>query len=362
MAKQRPTIRDVALAAGVSGPVVSTVLNNRTESTVRVSPQTRERVERVARELNYTPSILGRSLAQQKSYIVGLLLSAVNSPLAAEVIRGVQDIASPQRYSPMVFIHGNPEEEAAEFERSLDRRVDALIVDTFDTPADAGNVEAYRNLASTGFPLVELFGMSIPDVLRVNVDFEADARRATQHLLELGHRRIGLVVHEHYHKKETHWAGWGFYSGYRAVLEKAGLEPIVIPAPAVTAPGDGLAFIESGRYAGRELLALAERPTAVISYSNRRAYGVVQAFLSEGLKVPEDVSVLGYYERDVAVLTDPPLSSLCVAAREAGQAAAKIAFGIMQRKPVETVAVASEWMPRGSTSALSASQRNTIRP
>jgi DNA-binding LacI/PurR family transcriptional regulator len=361
MAKQRPTIRDVALAAGVSGPVVSTVLNNRTESTVRVSPQTRERVERVARELNYTPSILGRSLAQQKSYVVGLLLSAINSQLAADVIRGVQDVASSQRYSPMVFIHGNPEEEAAEFERSMDRRVDALIVDTFDTPAHAGNVEAYRNLAKTGYPLVELFGTSIPDVLRVNVDFEGDARRAVQHMLELGHRRIGLVMHEHFRDKKIHWAGWGFYSGYSAALEEAGLEPLVIPAASVTTPGDGLAFIESGRDAGRQLLAMADRPTAVISYSNRRAYGVVQALLSEGLRVPEDISVLGYYERDVAVLTDPPISSLCVAARDAGQAAAAIVFGIMQRKPVESVAVASEWVPRRSTGAPSAGQRTMIR-
>lgn len=353
MNKTRATMYDVAKAVGVSGPAVSVVLNNRTDSTIKVSPQTRERILRAAEELNYTPSLLGRGLAEQRTFVIGLLLSEINSQLVADVIRGVQDVASEQRYSPMVFIHGDPAEEATEFQRGLDRQVDALIVDTFDTPADPANIERYRELAIAGFPLVELFGMSIPDVPRINVDFLGDGRRAVEHLIALGHRQIALVVHDQYQQQKIHWAAWGFHGGYQAAMTEAGLQPSVITAPAITTPSDSRPYVESGRRAAQALTALKVRPTAVICYGNRRAYGLAKGLQYAAWNIPEDVSVMGYYERDVAELAEPPLDCLVVAGRRAGQMAATAVLAIMEGKPAKTAAVASEWIEGRSVAPFS---------
>ncbi|MCE9553742.1 MAG: LacI family transcriptional regulator [Planctomycetes bacterium] len=351
--KPRTTMYDVAKAVGVSGPAVSVVLNNRLGSTIKVSPETRARILRAAEELNYTPSLLGRGLSEQKSYAIGLLLSEINAPLVADVIRGVQDVSNEQRYSPMVFIHGDSKEETTEFERSMDRQVDALIVDTFDAPADPASVERYRKMSQAGFPLVELFGNSIPDVPRVNVDFMGDGRRSVERLVSLGHQRIALVVHDQYQKRIEHWAAWGFFSGYRAAMTEAGLKASIITAPAITTPGDSQPFIESGRHAARELIKLKDRPTAVICYGNRRAFGLVKGLQYAAWNIPEDISVMGYYEREPAELTEPPLTSLVVAARRAGQQAAQAAFALMEGKSGVTAAVASDWIEGRSVAPYS---------
>ena len=358
MNKTRTTMYDVAKAAGVSGPAVSVVLNNRTESTIKVSAETRERILQAARDLNYTPSILGRGLAERKSFVIGLLLSEINSHFVADVIRGVQDIATEQRYSPVVYIHGGPGEETTEFERCLDRQVDGLIVDTFDLPADRTNVERYCDLAKSGFPVVELFGTSIPDVPRVNVDFQGDGRCAAEYLIKQGHQRIALVIHDQYQRRQIHWAAWGFYSGYQAAMTEAGLEPIIITAPAIVTSPSALAFVESGRRAAQSLAAQADKPTAAICYSNRRAFGLFQGLRDAGLNVPDDMSVVGYYEREIAELTNPRLTSLVVASRRAGQMAAETVFSILEGNTGVTASVASDWITGGTVLPISSMTHN----
>jgi len=366
MIKRRPTIHDVARAAGVTAPVVSIVLNNRTDSTIGASPETRERVQRIARELNYKPNIMGRSLAGKKSYLLGLLLSHINSPLVSDVIRGVQEVAGERSYSPVVFIHNSPEQEAEELERSQDRQVDALIVDTFDVPACADNIKRYRQLADQGYPIVELFGNSIPDVSRVNVDFFGDGRRAVERLVELGHRRIALLTHDSYTQRKKHWASWKFVAGYQAGIDAAGLSSQMITAPAIEVPGDGQGFVQSGRHAAERLVALSEQPTALICYGNRRAHGLLHELNRRGIKVPEDISVVGFYERDITALTDPPVTSLVLDACRAGQAAAQMVFEMLEsrnaangvsekREAIHTareMAVPSEWIELESVRAM----------
>jgi len=349
--KRRPTIDDVAQAAGVSAPVVSVVLNNRVDSTIGASAETRERVQRIARELNYKPSLAGRGLAEKKTYLIGLLLSQINAPLVADVIHGVQDVAADRRYSSVVLIHNSPQQEAEEFARSQDRRVDALIVDTCDAPAEPANIERYSRLAEQSFPIMELFGHSIPDVARVNVDFEGDGRRAVEHLLALGHRDIALVIHDGYQQRRKHWSSWRFANGYQDAMKQAGLKSAIVTAPPVLNPADALVYVASGRQAAANLLALAQVPQAIISYSSRRAHGLLQGLKERGICVPDDLSVVGFCDRDVATLADPPLTSLIVAGRRAGSAAAEAIFHMLDGKTLgkKEVLVPSQWMLQSST-------------
>jgi LacI family transcriptional regulator len=349
MNRTRTTIKDVAKAAGVSVPVVSVVTNNRIDTTIGVSAETRQRVLQAARELNYKPSLIARGLVEKKTYAVGLLLSTSNACLAPDVIRGVQDVAIKRRYSTMVYLHGNSREEAKMFAQSMDRQVDALIIDRHDAPSDPRNVDSYRELAQTGFPLVELFGSSIAGVPRLNIDYSGDGRRATEHFINLGHQRIAIVIHEGYQQPEDNRATWDFYTGYRQALTQFGLRPIVIPVPAIVSSRHSLSVFESGYQAAWRLSLLTHRPTAVICHCNRRVQGLVQGLNEAGLSIPDDISMLSYGAPELVDPVDGSLTRLVVAARRIGQAAADAIFAILKGRAAEGASIASDWIAGSST-------------
>jgi len=326
---KRPTIRDVASAAAVSPAVVSIVLNGREDSTIRVRPQTRQRVEDAALKLGYTPALQARGLRQQRSYVLGVLLSEANSWLAADVIRGIQEIASPRRYSPIVFIHSGSDQEREEFERSLDRRVDALLVDTYDLPAHEENIQRYVERAGSGFPLIELFGISIPGVPKVNFDFYGDARRAVEHLIERGHRQIAVVLPETFRQSVRHWTVWQFYQGCHDALQTAAMDCQLIEVPAVSAAQLVDVYRQGGANAARQILDGQQRPTAVLCFGVLRAHGLLEELAGE-VSVPDDISVFaGGYDIQYAPLARPALTGMALDAQAAGRAAASRVFELL---------------------------------
>jgi DNA-binding LacI/PurR family transcriptional regulator len=358
--QRRPTIRDVAKAAGVSAPLVSTVLNGRYNSTIGASAETRKRVKRAAERLNYKPSIAGRALAERKSYLIGLLLCQTNASLAAGVIRGVGEIAAARHYSPVVFMHDGPQQEAEELERMQDRQVDGLLVDTFDAPPNEANIQQYRRLAREGYPIIELFGNTIHGVPSVNVDFEGDGRRAVEQFVEMGYRRITLVAPQASRQNPIDWATCKFVSGYKLGVKQAQLEESIVTVPRVTTPSVSGAFVQNGRQAAAEVLALSPRPEAIICFSSRRAIGLVQGLQQRGVKVPDDISVIGFHEPDVASLCDPPLSCMSISGRGVGSAAAELMFNLFADEPASDVLVPSEWEFRESTRPASAASKQGV--
>ena len=303
--RRRPTSADVASRAGVSRTTVSLVLNERSES---IPEATRRRVFEAARALGYHPDHSARGLAGGQSQTLALVLrqtpeQVAGDALLAETLRGLATAARSASFRVLVEPLGPGEATYGELVRS--GRADGAVVSgpLFDDPELA-------DLVAEGFPIViqgHLPGAAAPSV---DVDNVASARLAVDHLLELGHRRIACITNA----ALTYTAAADRLAGYREALATAGLAaaPELVEAGAFDA--------ESGHRAMTRILERA-RPDAVFVASDVVALGAIGALREAGLRVPDDVSVVGFDDVPLAAYFDPPLTSIRVPAYDLGLAA-----------------------------------------
>jgi LacI family transcriptional regulator len=270
------TVGDVARRAGVSTSTVSHVLNR----TRFVSDELRERVLAAMRELDYEPNAAARMLTLKRSNTIGLIVSDIRNPFFASVARGVEDVAQEHGYTVILC---NSDEDVAKETACLKalhtRQVDGLLL------ASAGVADAYvTRLVHRGFPIVlvdrELPDLDVPAVL---LDNEGAAYSAVRHLIARGHRRIGMITGRPSISTTTERI-----AGYGRALREAGLE--VDSQLLIT----GESTSEGGAEAAHALLAVEPPPTAIFSGNNLMSIGALQAFVSRGLSVPDDVALVGF--------------------------------------------------------------------
>jgi LacI family transcriptional regulator len=281
------TIRDVARQAGVGLGTVSRVLNNSS----LVSEATRQRVRDVIRQLDYVPNPTARRLSLGKTLTITVVVPWFTRPAEVERLRGVEHTLSESEYDLILFNVETPRQRDAAFSSLLRReRTDgALIISLSPRDDDIGR------LAHSSVPvvLVDANHDSLTGLNRVIVDDVAGGRMATQHLIDLGHRCIGYVS-DPLETDMNFTSSRHRYQGYRQALEAAG----IAFRPDYHAQG------EHGRYEARHLaslmLALPERPTAIFAASDTQALGVIEAAQDMGLRVPEDLAVIGYDDVEVA--------------------------------------------------------------
>lgn len=285
------TIRQVAKEAGVSVATVSYVLNN----DPRISPETRERVLAAVAELDYHPNSWAQGLARKQPDIVGLLMPRPRhaDPFLLEFIGGVMDVTA-ERQIGLLLLH--PGERPDEMPRELlRRRLSGVIV--LESQAIDPRVDW---LQKKGIPFV-LFGRCRNEGVRywLDVDNVAGARVAVDHLASLGHRRIGFIG-----------APLKFmFAQFRLEGYQEGLQQNGLPVdPALINEGD--LSEESGYQATMRLLALADRPTAILTASDIMATGALRALRESGLQAPDDVAVVGYDGTQFSAFTDPPLTTV----------------------------------------------------
>src|SRR5262245_19343760 len=302
--KRRPTIVDIANRAGVAPMTVSRVVND----SGYVSVEMRERVERAIEELNYHPNGLARSLKRQRTHVVGVLLPDIANPFSAELAHGIQEALIPRGYS--MFISASErsvQREQAALRALFDHRADGIIVATRETKA--GNDFLLR-LSERDLPMVVVGrALNHPHIDRVTADHWKGAYEAVEHLIGLGHRRIGFVG-----VSPINGAGLLRYQGYLDALRENGL-PIdekLIVGPA-SQFGPGYSTQDDG-YAGmKRLLALKKRPTAVFPRNDFTAMGAICAVRDAGLGIPEDVAIVGFDNVPLAAYTAPPLTTVYTA-------------------------------------------------
>lgn len=354
--KKGVTIKDVAKRAGVSHPVVSTVLG-KGGSTTRVSEATAGRVLAAARELKYKPNILARGFQQRKSFIVGILASEAINWLLADLIWGVQEQLSQDEYSPMVLIHRNREEERAYLQRCLDRKVDGLIVNLAVNEQGQTNADLIKGSVDPSVPVVTIFGRDMSP--SISVDFRADGRAATEHLLSLGHRRIALLTHDRYRASETapplHWDAWEHSLGYQDAMRAAGAEPIVLTHPLPNALQVDRAWTDAGFAMGPRLFDAEAKITAVVCLLDQQAYGVIRAARHRGVAVPDQLAVVGHRDLDLSEIVEPALTTLRTSAQQIGRSAAQAVLEMMANRTVIDKSFGSELVRRESTG------RNALR-
>ncbi|HEY8348087.1 MAG TPA: LacI family DNA-binding transcriptional regulator [Symbiobacteriaceae bacterium] len=297
------TIKDVAREAGVGLATVSRVLNN----SGPVSPETRERVLAAARALGYVPNLHARSLVSRATGTVGLIIPDITNPFFPAVTRGVEDAASQAGYTVFLCNTDNdPAKEETDVRKLRERCVDGIIF-----VGSQARRKRLERLLQDGIPVV-VTDREVPDLDAdsVLVDNNWGARAAVRHLIDLGHTRI---AHAAGHRQTP--TGQDRYAGYCAALEEAGL-PV----------DESLVFwgeftIESGIQAGQVLLGRSPRPTAVFAGNDLIALGVIRAAREAGLRVPEDLSVVGFDDIPLAALVSPPLTTVRQPAYEMGRLA-----------------------------------------
>lgn len=308
-------MNDIAARAGTSASVVSLVLNGAKSKTVRTSEETRGRVLRAAEELGYRRNPLAGALATGKSHVIGMMLphasayTAEQAPFETIVMNGVMAQAARHGYNLMMY-SATAEDEGDRAARMIDRRIDGLIlvVPPAQTPI-------YAECERQGIAVVSILARPEDAPLTVNSDDEAGARLATRHLLDLGHRRIAHLRG----KPETVTTG-PRQRGYAAELASADIEF----DPDLCREGG---FSRDVSYeATLDLMRLPEavRPTAIFAANDPSAHGAIDAIHEMELRVPEDVSVVGYDDTWYATVTRPPLTSVSMKVEELGRRAADL--------------------------------------
>jgi LacI family transcriptional regulator len=307
---KRATIRDVARRAGVSHQTVSRVINRETS----VADTTRERVRRAIRELEYVPSAIARSLSSDRTHTLGMVTTDVSDHFFAEAVVGAE--AEARKHGLFLIIgtieEGAEDDESAYLQLMLERRIEGLVVARPRLRATSGAL--LRRLTSR-VPVVEIASdVSVPDVDLVDVDNRQGGLDATNLLIERRHRAIATI---------TGPLGWpsarARLEGFRDALRRATIaEPDGLVA---TGKDWGL---ESGSEATARLLESGKRFTAVFAQSDLLALGAIAHFRRRGVRVPEDISVVGYDDIPVAAFVDPPLTTVRQPMREVGALAVRL--------------------------------------
>jgi LacI family transcriptional regulator len=350
------TAKDVARHAQVSESTAGMILSGRGQ---HYSVHTRERVLATARKLKYRPNVAGRSLRLQRSFLVGVLLNASNASLASEFLRGVQEgLQGPDgsgEYSSLVAFHTDCREQAECMGRMLDRGVDGLIVNAALDAHGRLDEACFTAARERGLPMVEVFGRFLAGVPQFNLDNRAAGQAATQHLLDLGHRRIAMLTHERYlvgRNQATHFDAWQRFEGYQAAMHDAGLEPAVVTHPITGEVDVALQFTAGGRDALAAIVAHPARPTAVVCYNDLEAYGVLRAARQSGVSIPEQLSLVGFADMDVSRICAPALTTSPMPALEIGRRVTRALLAAIDGETVASELVTTELVVRESTAAM----------
>ncbi len=335
------TLTEIAREAGVSTPTVSKVLNGRTD----VAPETRERVEQLLRRRGYRRRRTG---AQQPAPLLEVVFNELESAWALEVIRGAENVARAEGLSLVLSdAAGRLSVGQSWVDGVLARRpVGAILVLSGLEPGQR------EQLARRDIPFVVMDpagdpGEAVPAIGATNWQ---GGLAATRHLLELGHRRIGVIS-----GPEGMMCSRARVDGYRAALETAG----VAFEPGLVRAGDF--HHEAGYRAGLQLLRLPERPTAVFTGNDLQALGLYEAARELGLRIPDELSVVGFDDLPLARWVGPPLTTVRQPLIEMAETAARLVLDLANGRPVASprIDLATSLVERGSSAPPASAGRTS---
>lgn len=307
---QRVTIKDIARAASVDPSTVTRAL----QGSRRVKPSTREKIRGLASDMGYVPNMAARTLVNRSSGLVGVVIPDMTNPFFADLGKGIEDEAA--KHDLRILINdtrGVEEAERQAVQLFLELKVDGLLVPMARCP------QSYYDELDASVPVVH--------VNRDNAQHHVDCDRVQgsisvmQHLLELGHRRIGFV-------RGTAPPGLEpkMYA-YRQALAEAGIDY----DPQLIYTFDGT--LDSSRRIADQLVALERPPTAVFGWNDVSAIGLIHALRGHGLRVPRDISIAGHDDIQLAGCVDPPLTTVAWPMYELGQQSVRYLYCLGHGNP-----------------------------
>ncbi|HEU4544278.1 MAG TPA: LacI family DNA-binding transcriptional regulator [Jiangellaceae bacterium] len=312
----RVTISAIAAEAGVSVPTVSRVLNGRAD----VAPDTRARVEELLRLRGYRRRT---SRSVQRARLIDLVFPDLDSPWAVEILRGVEDVAHGAGFGTVVSATHRRAEPARQWLRNLRARASdgvILVTSTLESPLLA-------ELRRHDVPLVAVDPAGGPtlDAPTIGATNWAGGLAAMEHVLALGHRRIGIIA-----GPPDVLSSRARLDGYRAALASAGLNPQDVPVR------QGDFSHQSGFDSARELLDGGELLTAIVASSDQMAFGAYEAIRQHGLRIPDDISVIGFDDLPEARWSSPPLTTVRQPLAEMGALAARTILRLASGEGVDS--------------------------
>lgn len=327
--KARVTIKDVARRAGVSVATVSKVINSR----YGVAEDTGARVRAVIDELGYETSLVAQSLRSRRTSVIAILAYDLE-PFSTQLLKGAAEALHDSGYELVVYSAGGLARDPEGWERRYLSRVAGTLADgvILITPSTVG--------PHAGAPVVAVdphTGLAVPTVDSDNLN---GAKLATNHLIGLGHRRIGFIAG----RSELESARLR-EEGYRQAIEAAGIEF----DPGLVAMGEYRC--DASVHPALRLLQLPDRPTAIFAANDLSAIGVMRAAASMGLEVPKDLSVVGFDNIPESALTTPPLTTIDQFIHRLGYRAIRMLLSLIEGKSrVETrITLPTELVVRQTT-------------
>ena len=311
-------MKDIARDLGVSVVTVSKVLRNHSD----ISEETRQRVLKRMKELHYRPNLAARALITGRTFTIGLIVPDLLHPFFAQIAKALSGVFRQRGYSLILSSsEEDPELEKQELDVLLTRRVDAILI-----ASAQWTVESFRQIEDQKIPYVLIDRQFVGLAANyVGVDDEAAGALATGHLIEQGCRRIA-----HIRGPEVSTA-IGRAEGYRRALAQHGLTPL--PGFLISMGASGDERGEAGGYqAARMLLAMEPRPDGIFCYNDPAAMGVMHAILDAGLRIPEDIAVVGCGNVHYSDLLRVPLSTIDQNSQAIGERAAELALALIDAK------------------------------
>lgn len=310
------TIKDIAEVAGVSHTTVSRALRGNP----RISDDTINRIQQIANELGYVPNTVARGLKTSRSHVLGVIVRRIVDPFFSEVLQGIEDVLHEAGYSLFLAAsHRNPVREREIMQALGERRVDGVIISSTQIQP-----EHIRHLDRFHIPLILINNQAIdePDIHSVYHDDLFGSLQVMRHLIELGHTRIAYLGNERGGKTNVERL-----QGYQKALLQAGLNAV---SDYVVVGPDGQP--EGGAHGMEKILQLMPRPTAVFCYNDLMAIGAIQIVQQAGLSVPDDISITGFDNIELAAYVSPSLTTLHQPKYELGQEAALMMLRVLASK------------------------------
>ncbi|MEM8857711.1 MAG: LacI family DNA-binding transcriptional regulator [Chloroflexota bacterium] len=333
--KQKITIDDVARAAGVSKQTVSRAINNKGE----ISPKTRDRILKLIKEMGYRPNRMAQAMNTSRSHMIGLVINDITNPFFPELVRAVQDAAMQKGYTALIC-NIDEDKEIEILHELVTHGIDGLI--TFTHQASEAAIAEFADSFGPLLIINREFDQLIDhsNVTSLVVDNFHGAQQAVNHLVELGHEKIGMLTNKYFPKEKTRRV-----QGYQHALADNGLESeqslLVEHDPTL-----------AGGYEATKML-LAERPdvTGIFTYNDLMGLGAIRACRDLNLAVPQDISVIGFDNIQIASMVTPAMSSIHVDKYEMGRLAFERIFELIQdeSKNTKTIRMQTELVDREST-------------
>jgi DNA-binding LacI/PurR family transcriptional regulator len=328
------TIHEIAKAANVSIATVSRALNNAGHT---VNQETKNRILAIANELGYQPNLAARNLRTEKSSVIGIIADDIVTPFTPAIIRGIQDFFYQAGYKCLITnTDWDPDKELAAIDEIMGYTQGIIFVESWSRSSNAKLDQANKKYVYVHRMFESRYLHSVvPDEIY-------GARLAVQHLISLGHQRIAFI-----NGPERYYASVDRLKGYQMELELAGIQY----DSALVERGEW--DVATGNAAMQRILDRQEPLTAVFAANDLMALGAIHAIQDAGLRVPQDIAVVGYDDREIAELTRPSITTVSMPCYEMGETAAKMLLDLLieHEEPLEEQKIRGELIIRESCGA-----------